>query len=184
MIRLQSFRINSIKKSVLGGFCHFLFGNVHIFYLIDFGVPKMGFLVFSSGGYLEKGEGEQKIHHLDWASPKIYRRNQPSNKTNGKWDGGAVCIPNRWHWRQGRRDEWPTQSCARAVRWARGRLQHLIIKSYGPDIALTVEDFIRANSHRQVKKSQCFCQRLITTILIQYRGIRVGWTIQPHKRCW
>ena len=50
MIRLQSFLINFIKKSTFGGFRHFLFWNVYTFYLIDLGVPKMGFLVFLLGG--------------------------------------------------------------------------------------------------------------------------------------
>ena len=58
MIKLQSFKIISIKKSALGEFCHFLFWNVLTFYLIDFGVPKMGFLVFFSGEYLGRGEGQ------------------------------------------------------------------------------------------------------------------------------
>ena len=50
MIRLQNFWINFIKKSAIRKFCHFLFWNVHTFSLIDFGVPKMGFLVFLLGG--------------------------------------------------------------------------------------------------------------------------------------
>ena len=49
MIKLQSFKIISIKKSALGEFCHYLFWNVNTFYFIDFGVLKMGFLVFLLG---------------------------------------------------------------------------------------------------------------------------------------
>ena len=50
MIRLQSFLVNFIKKSTFGGFRYFLFWNVYTFYLIDLGVPKIGFLVFLLGG--------------------------------------------------------------------------------------------------------------------------------------
>ena len=55
IVRLQTFWINFSKKSALGKFRHFLFWNISYHLLDRFGVLKMFFFVYSSGGFLERG---------------------------------------------------------------------------------------------------------------------------------